>query len=150
MIKHLTKEESVSTAGCQSPPAKRTCPDLQVRPGYNAGSVCINELLYIHNCYNSSEETNVDQYPFIKKICFVVVSAGFCLVLFIWNNLLINHLAGEAEREIEESPPYTSGMSQIPPRSIVLSCTYLVYFSWNISSLCYACIKDAVLQGFHS
>ncbi|KAJ8408967.1 hypothetical protein AAFF_G00239880 [Aldrovandia affinis] len=29
MIKHLTKEEAASTAGCQSPPAKRTCPNLQ-------------------------------------------------------------------------------------------------------------------------
>ncbi|KAJ8257347.1 hypothetical protein GJAV_G00184640 [Gymnothorax javanicus] len=29
MIRHLTKEESVSSAGCHSPPAKRACPDLQ-------------------------------------------------------------------------------------------------------------------------
>ncbi|XP_064154121.1 acetyl-coenzyme A synthetase, cytoplasmic [Anguilla rostrata] len=29
MIKHLSKEESVSPAGCQSPPVKRACPDLQ-------------------------------------------------------------------------------------------------------------------------
>ncbi|KAI1892842.1 hypothetical protein AGOR_G00137690 [Albula goreensis] len=29
MIKHLTKEDSTSSAGCQSPPAKRACPDPQ-------------------------------------------------------------------------------------------------------------------------
>ncbi|XP_036389619.1 acetyl-coenzyme A synthetase, cytoplasmic [Megalops cyprinoides] len=29
MIKHLTKEEAALPPGCQSPPAKRACPDLQ-------------------------------------------------------------------------------------------------------------------------